>query len=639
VTTAGTGVLSGEKLDVSFDEGDVFFGPAPQLIRLPVPGFDYTKPVDFSNWPVRIAPSQNYSEPMPKRARTASSKIGAPLKAKHGSSPFAGLAAGELAIMDPIDAPPGVIFGDEFEVKKSVPAQPYVRFNGAFSAGLAGAGSQRMGMADTDMGGFLFRDPLRQAVIYTRNPSQGATPKKAVYNWVYERRNGQDVPGFPLSKQDTEKFLAPMEFIADASTEWKPHTDIYYPGRDQVDNPDREAVYGMWIDGVSTDGTASGPGTADINCILNWTVATGAGYGQFFNVYKWDGDQFSPYLQAVGVSAAGQVSLVVPDGSGNGALIEQNSGTAVKINSPGYYALKYIGTAPTAGGSGTSTASDANFPPNAQVTQVQVTMKSDSWAHIKVPGIEAVRDTMGQVKMIGSSIRLENQTQLLQVGGSVVAVQVTNDFDMYSDFIVNNQAAIPGLPYIAGNFFNNINAQDNAKEGPLAKGMYAFVQPTAPKDLAWTKIWEFDVQGVSDSIGFPINSKDGFIAFAISAPGTAAAPLNFNMIIHLAAYLNYQVHNTNEWVVQLLPNFSYGEQVASVQRISQTPNLYENPFHWRAIANFIGKAGSWLKRFLSTAAPAAVLINPAAGAGAMFGSNIAGIVGNAASAIGSRLVR
>lgn len=558
-----------------------------------------------------------------KTSQTPSDTIwAAPFGGKRGGRRTASQGDAEMAIMNPMGAPPDVIFEDEWGIVPTEPARPHAEFGATWTPGVVGKSSdgtassvQLPTVPTTDRPFFITKHPLRNAVVYMQNDARnhglpGAALGQASYLGVFEIANGVESNAFPLISGPggagqclKPSYAVPATAPAANGTgtilsTWPVHGPRLYPGHDnQVDLTTN--TYGFWIDANGNNGAATTAALrttqAMIGISLSWNPTAGANQG--FELMQWDGVQFVPYNNITpGNPTGGLVQCQIGNGIAGqngtwGFFNDASSSTKTAcILSSGFYAIRYLGNLGTA---------DAAQGLGGTCRILFVSGLGDVSAQLASPRIETVCNNMKRIKHVGSSILFHNSTPEINLAGiGTVVCARGGDWDPITDYwtATTSGTTITGLPAIAGTLYNIIAATDQARDFDPKLGLYAFCPMGSEDDIAWKKIWRFGTAGITGCNGFPIIPQEPWVIGCISIPqiivGGVSSAVNFTCT--LASYLNYELHGVGDWELELWPNISWKTVLALVDLFSQPDINYamDNPYHWNDIKNFIRRTAN-----------------------------------------------
>lgn len=288
---------------------------------------------------------------MPKRLRDAISQI---------SKSEAAAVTAALAL--PGETNP-IRMRDEYSAAKTAVAAPFskTKLNWASTAGL---GKQ---LPDEVTGFFIFRDVLRNVVIYQRNP----TNQPWAYIWIRAFLTaslaGDTVFQSTVQGMDCNPMAA---YPSDDTTTYpyRPHGNMLFGGK-------AEDNRFIWIDSVT-------------GALSACTIVYGGDPGTFagaIDLIRWDNDK------EVIVSSTNTVA--------------GTSSYAIAVPSSGYYRLHVC------------SLNENNF-------QVTVTGTCACWEHHYLPGFWDNAKKITSIRMLALSFLLKNQASPLNKQGNCVAVQI-----------------------------------------------------------------------------------------------------------------------------------------------------------------------------------------------------------------------
>lgn len=427
-------------------------------------------------------------------------------------------------ISDPTDFPV-VRKSGTYSTAPTATAKPYIRQDVNWLPAAAADANQPLPM--TDWGCFVFRNPMRAAVIYK---SQVPSASWA-YDWVFnpvalESGEVTTAQQFNLGPNITEE-LWPTYAAADPANTYNPHGTRLYPGED-------DGHRYIWVDG--NGGT--------ITFTTTWSIVSTIAASRKMFVYRYDGGMHR-FLGAADSGAVGNTvfSYVV---------------TPVKS---GYYSIVMQNGEPVAG-----------------VGSLKVTSAAmeSSWNHVTLNQWENAKASMNDIRILGVNVLVQNKSSELNKQGKVVIAQCKKNedwFGVYGDGQV---------------MYTNLSSNPNSKNFNWADGVYGFLKPTGETDLDW--IIPFQTIGsigtgggsiVEDS-AFPLTQSD-YLGVCISATeeGSGDGVLTITHAIEWSTRSMYQA--------QLPPSLSIEEFEQGVQAVISMEQFYHNPIHWKKIFSTVGK--------------------------------------------------
>lgn len=452
------------------------------------------------------------------------------LRANIASLPNAGMAAVAGMIADPGDFPV-VRKSGTYSTMPTATAKPYIRE--AISWDPTAVNDVAASLPATDWGGFIFRNPMRAAVIYKRF-SLGTVN----YHWHFN----------PQATEEGEQGAArDQQFISvGMQTDLFPYGAQFDPGNPY--NPHGEFIYSaeddgyryIWIDG---DGT-----NASIQFTITWSTATTIVASRKVYIYKWDG---------------GIRRLVTTSDSGAIGTTIQNISLLAAVSTSGYY--------------GISVFNDDTASALVQVRSGS-TNQTDYWAHLTASqltnstGLGNNIVSTQDIRVLGASILVQNKAGPLTRQGKSVICQALKSEDWYSFY------GGPGQT-----MYNRISSNPSARSFNWEDGIYGFLKPTGETDLDWIQPYiTVGTAGQIEDTTYPLIQSD-YLAFCVSATVAGAGDAQYT--IHHA--LEYRTRN--QWIEIMPPIISSEEWEAGVQAVISMEQFYHNPIHWAKIFATIGK--------------------------------------------------
>lgn len=370
-------------------------------------------------------------------------------------SPFGSTGKSEIAqacesIALPGDAP-AVRYSDEWASSPTAIANPWAQVAPGWSL-TADVGD----VPATDLTAFLFRDPLRAAVIWDANDSdQTYTYEVYALEDAGQLANVFDV----FTPQDGAvqpfKDLPMIQWVATSS--YQPHGPILHCGHDDGHNY-------VWIDKggnidvtFNTD-TGSNPAAGGITCnLVQWYPGGGD-------------DQYSLSTHTVAYTGFASGSAIIHFDS---------------ISEAGYYRVTMGSSLTQAAGSWNTLKASATCGGASGVHR-----------HLTIPGIDANSAAVRDIRITGAAIRYTNQAPPLYREGQAVTVQVSEGED-WQDI---DNGSISTMASLQGACLKSIE-----------EGIYSFLKP---EDAGSFEFKECYHNGIS--LGYDLEPKNGFLCVYLS---------------------------------------------------------------------------------------------------------------------------
>lgn len=210
---------------------------------------------------------------------------------------------------------------------------------------------------------FIFQDPLRNRVTYTRNPSQLVWK----YQWEFGRNtDGTDVPGLPITA-NSDDFLTPTHALS--VNTFSPHGPVQFANQDS-------GVSGFWIDG---------PADASSSMVVT-LVPTPASTAGFIIFLYWKN---GTWVEFANQAVTNTVATYTQNITG------QNTYFAIRIR---------------------------NLPV-LTTPSVFHTGNCECWGHLPAPYVLTNANSLESIRSLGHSILVKNFTSPLNQDGDVTGVQ------------------------------------------------------------------------------------------------------------------------------------------------------------------------------------------------------------------------
>lgn len=457
------------------------------------------------------------------------------MKRKHikrtvASIPHEGAAAVAGMIADPMDFPP-VRKGGTYNTVATAVGRPYNREDITWDPTVAIVAPATMSLPSTDFGGFIFRNPMRSAVIYKRYPAS-----TWAYQWIFNPVNNEAFEPVTTTAQayistGETKELWPIWASASPSNTYNPHGSTLYAAED-------DGFRYIWIDGDAGSGAAS---AITINVAFS-TVTTSAASRKLY-IYRYD---------------SGQRRLITTADSGaigtNSIVVTLNQATGLMTS--GYYAL-----------------SIENLEPTATLASVLTSSANTlgSWAHYSLNQWDTFKANMQELRVLGASILYQNKASPLNKQGKVVVTQISGAVDWYTGVVTGTgmYSYLTGTPG-SGNF----NLED---------GLYAWLKPSKESDMEYLpNMHTIGDGGRIEDAQYPLQGAD-YLGFCCSCSQLGAGDGVWT-ICHAIEY-----RTRSMYINTLPPTISPGEWDMGVMAAISMEQYYHNPIHWKKIFATIGK--------------------------------------------------
>lgn len=432
-----------------------------------------------------------------------------------------------------------------YNTERTAVAKPFFRRKMNWDPTFAYPGSHDLNPGDS--GGFLFRNPLRAAIIYQKYPAAQIFH----YDWVFNPKVEPNEP--TLSTQvvvtiaqqlDLEPVWGTYDPVASTSP---PHGLVLYAGSDEVGHK-----Y-MWTD-VQNGATI---------LTVTWNIATTIAASIKIYVWKFDG---------------GLRRLVTT--SDSGAIGQVSNSINITTFGDGYYSLTIL-----------------NGEPTSRTFQVYTTATAitASWNHLTIGDLNPDNiNNVTEIRMHAASLLLQNEASLLNKQGKIVAVQAHKAEFWYEVYATRD----------TGVMYDLIATKPNSKQLTAVNGLYAFLKPSSANDLDYINpcIVRGGGYAVEDAT-YPLTGGSDYIAFAISC--TAAGSADFLVTIYNAI----EFRTNNNWLELRLPDIPQADWEQAIEGLVSMEQFFENPLHWSKIFATIGRiarvSAPVLARFpaLNTIAP------------------------------------
>lgn len=412
-----------------------------------------------------------------------------------------------------------------------------------------------MSLPKTDMGGFIFRNPMRAMVLYNR---YGAGNWK--YNWQFNPNPGE--PGEnALAGQATitigeEKELYPVWAFNDALNTFNPHGSILWAGED-------DGHRYIYVDGDD------GSGAANQIFTVQFTTPTTVAASRKMYLYRYDSG-IRRLVTTADSGAIGNTTFNITLTTANG-LIQS-----------GYYSVTLQNNEATSG--------VFTFNSNSVNTL-------GSWEHYPAGQFVNQKVVTEDMRVMAVNLLVQNKSAELTKQGKAAVVQAIRSEDWISS-------------YANPNMFNIISSTPGAKVTNWAEGLYAFLKPTKEQDMEYLETFQtfgaFNTATsnfVIEDTAYALQQSD-YLVFCISTTVEGAGDAT------LLSTMACEYRTRSMWQNVQAPSISPEEFELGVQAVISMEQFYTNPVHWAKIFSTIGKIARVAAPLVAKFAPYGALIAP-----------------------------
>lgn len=445
------------------------------------------------------------------------------------------------ALVDPESFPP-VRYRDGFGTVAT--AATSLKHHFSVSWNTSEAAIPFLQLPKSDFGAFLFRDPCRNLVYHTYNPTPGTDTFE--YRAIFDPDGATGA--VPATSQGvlpaTEVNLA-FNYFEYVSGGWKPHGDILYAG---CGGPTKKRA--VWLDLVS-----------GAQPTLTFTVSTAVAAGNQirFTIYKWDGGNWNQ--QGFMLITAGNVSTTWTPGA---------SGTS------GYFAFDCINNDIT-GGPGQQ---------NVSITYESNPLLGSAWAHRAIPGLEDNMEEVADMRVLGASMWLKNIAPDLYKNGNIVVAQLPARSQWSTQYA---QSTSP-------TFYDRLFSVAQEKDFILSNGYYGFLKPSNEDDFDYLGSFIHSAGDVTSFTCYDLETPKDFLALAATTQYRGGE-------CTLKCGIAVEFKTTNEWFERQQPTAQAASWAAAISGVSTMRQHYENRVHFKTIMGTIGKIARLASPILSLFGP------------------------------------
>lgn len=428
----------------------------------------------------------------------------------------------------------------------------------------------------TDVGVFLFRNPLRHIVYSMTAPGSGIAPMWYHYSGLFLTADAQTAQTTQIIPSNCTTRISPLVWQPNSTVpagaaaftpptggiRWTPHGDWLYVGKGQ-------GRYGVFIDSsADTPAFGSSPYTYahgaayQVNVFYQGATLFTAGDTFDATLFQWSGGNWDVY------------------GSLEGVALAANGGSCTfAVDQTGYYAVEVKANI--------AAQSSSNQANNLMQVATNICSQMQSvWAHLPLqnftPALAAGHDITG-VRMLGTSMLVRNTASELNQQGLLVALQADACEDWLSIYA---QAATGSANAPGTGFFNFCFSRADVKNFRLATGYFGYVKPTNEHSFDYgTNI----VQGQATSFGFPVEMSydlcppQDYLVFAASTVNT----LGGDCFLQVSDSVEYKTQDP--WLERRKATTTPDEWRDSVMAVRSMNQHYENPLHLPSLLGSIFK--------------------------------------------------
>jgi hypothetical protein len=418
-----------------------------------------------------------------------------------------------------------------FSSKKTAVAEPFAVIPASWGQTLELPPSGYVGqMIVQEVASFLFRNPLRSAIIYDQNSSYQTSLYLANF----------DNSGSPSVTSDTLTINGngPIEYYPEISSmftysSYSPHGPILFGG--SVKN--RQGTY-FWADAGQT-----------VRLTVN-NVTPGSLFPSLSIVFfldSYDNEGVHPNV----LNILSNTSLAITT-------------LTLSITSSGYYCPHVT---VTNGSYPNPNMAKVNF--NYSVTDTG----TSHFCHLSIPGLNNNLGAVKGIRMLGLSLMYTNTSAAIQLGGTISGFQAGTD-DNWQNYV--STASSGSLSLFA-------SVQDSTTLN-AARGMYSFLKPTDPRDFDFKDDLVTNVQGQPINTNFELDANDSFVAFVMNNPNSEGTS-GYHTIRYAVEYLTNDPWRSTG--VSYVDESLASQAIAKIRDFQQ---FHENPLHWSDLWSGIQKA-------------------------------------------------
>lgn len=441
----------------------------------------------------------------------------------------------------PLDYPP-VRVADTYSADETALAQVVsrekVQWDSGLNIGTTATGRQ---LPSNDWGAFVFPSLLRHQVIY-KVVDPGIVPVAWDYQSVTDLATQNKFHLVPNASCTFDHM--PAGYL------WKagliPHGRVLFPG---VGGGRR----GVWMDAQDS---ATFFGNINVTFYAG-AVATPlpAGVTNYLTVYRWTNGS---WIQVAVASAA-------PASPSNNAV--------VKVS--GYYAFSL-----------TFESAGVTLPANYGYTLDVENNMTSCFAHLPVNDLFPNMPSIGNHRILGMALLLQNEASVMNKQGNVVAMQSPPNVDWFEGYA--------GRFGSGSTFYNSIFNDKTAVSLLLETGLYGFKRPKGSQDFNWEQeIWagtpnanqNYTTTAISQiSYGcFSLTPVSDYLVVGATASQVGAG----DCLLSTAVGVEYTT--TNAWLETQTPVIAKQAFELGIASLREVEQFYENPLHIPSLMDAIAK--------------------------------------------------
>lgn len=452
--------------------------------------------------------------------------------------PQTGMAAVAGMIADPTEFPV-VRKSGLYNTTPTAVAKPFIRQDITWNPSLVVEDPAASTLPPGDLGGFLFRNPMRAAVIW----QQFAALQSYKYNWIFNLVPGEPGETSASSLEQVaiaeDKELFPVWAVNDPTNVINPHGPILFAGED-------DGHRYIFVDGDQGGGAGCGQKFEVI-----FTTPTTVAASRKMRVYRYD----SGIRRLIAQADSGAI------GNTTFSLTLAHLPPVVDNMQTGYYGINIYNGEPTSG----------FFTFNTQSLLMR-----GSWQHFPLAQWVNQKAVATDLRVMAANVLLQNKSSELNKQGKVAICQARKTEDWVS-------------AYATQNMYNNISLSPGAATFNWQDGCYGFLKPTQDDDMEYLKLFQtFGGLNAAANAFFIEDSayalvQSDYLAFCISTTQAGAG----DGVITISHAVEYRTRSM--WQSLATPMTSEAEFAAGVQAIVSMEQFYENPVHWAKIFSTIGR--------------------------------------------------
>lgn len=403
----------------------------------------------------------------------------------------------------------------------------------------------------------IFRHPARALIL--GDPNSTAQQFQYIANW-HLGDGGAGSQSYKIGVGTLPLTWSP----AVAQSTYRPHGRLLFPGV-ASDSSNSAPRQGFWV--------TSGISGSVLSLLINYT--TSASWTLRVRLFRFDGSEW------VLLGTDGAAGIVSGTGTSYTTVLTS------LMTSDGYYSVEVA-------------TESANIDLTFNYVQLNNLSTGPVMCHRAVPTYEDNYTACETIRINSAAALVSNIAPALYVNGSILSYQASS-----------------GQDWADSASFTAIGLMPNCHELVAKNGVYNALRAGTELDFQFQETG-YDVSrgGIPVSLSFPIVSDTPYVMNVAQVELTSANTYAGGLFqLQYAAHVEFTT--TNSWLPASLSPFPSAMAAEVLDVVRSAPAVYENPFHWSDITNFISNVANgvikWapkVAKVAGTAAQVAALVAP-----------------------------